>query len=93
MNLLLDTHAFLWFISGVERFSLSTKSTIADPSNRVFLSVASVWEIAIKCSLGKLELEGSFENFIMAWSPIPMTCSKEVNHGIARTPQCSSAPS
>lgn len=56
MRLLLDTHAFLWFISQDERLSASALTAIKDSGNEVFLSVASVWEAIIKHSLGKLPL-------------------------------------
>ena len=45
MRMLLDTHAFLWFVAGEDRFSPETRDLIADVSNEVFLSIVSVWEI------------------------------------------------
>lgn len=59
MRLLLDTHIFLWFISGDQRLSSSALSAIRDPTNAVFLSVASVWEAVVKYQLGKLPLPQS----------------------------------
>lgn len=56
MRLLLDTHIFLWFISGSERLSAELLAPIRDPDNEVFLSVASIWEVSIKAALGKLTL-------------------------------------
>lgn len=56
MDLLLDTHAFLWIAGAEERLSQRARSTWLDQRNRAFLSHASVWEIAIKASLGKLAL-------------------------------------
>jgi PIN domain nuclease of toxin-antitoxin system len=53
---LLDTHAFLWFITGDRRMSSRSRSVIEDPGNDLLLSMASVWEMAIKTSLGKLQL-------------------------------------
>lgn len=64
MRILLDTHAFLWFVAGEERFSPETRELIADVSNEVFLSIVSVWEIAIKHSLGKLDLGEPFEELM-----------------------------
>lgn len=64
MRLLLDTHAFLWFISGDERLSLTARTLIEDGVNEVFVSVASLWEMAIKISLGRLQLAQPFEVFI-----------------------------
>jgi PIN domain nuclease of toxin-antitoxin system len=60
MDLLLDTHAFIWFLNGDIQLPSTLKNLIADTSNRCFLSIASLWEIAIKQSLGKLELQGDF---------------------------------
>jgi PIN domain nuclease of toxin-antitoxin system len=56
MNLLLDTHAFLWFCQDDPALSASAKAAIEDPTNRKIVSVASCWEIAIKAGLGKLHL-------------------------------------
>lgn len=64
MKLLLDTHVFLWFISGDARLPISFRGAIQDPNNNVFLSVASVWETIIKYNLGKLPLPQSPEIYI-----------------------------
>ncbi len=56
MRLLLDTHIFLWFISGDARLSASLKQLICDLDNEVYLSVVSIWEVIIKHGLGKLPL-------------------------------------
>lgn len=56
MNLLLDTHAFLWFVGGCSELSATARQLIEEPANQPFLSAASIWEIAIKLSLGKLRL-------------------------------------
>jgi len=64
MRLLLDTHAFLWFIGGDERLSGKAKEAIADLENEVFLSVASLWEIAVKINIGKLKLPRPFGELI-----------------------------
>lgn len=66
MHLLLDTHAFLWFVSGDERLSSRARRRIQNRRNDKWLSIASVWEIAIKRSLGKLELEISTDDLIDA---------------------------
>lgn len=54
---LLDTHALLWFLNGDEQLSLKARMAVADPQNRCFISMASLWEIAIKMKLGKLDLQ------------------------------------
>ncbi len=58
MRLLLDTHAFLWFIEADARLSSLAAAAIGDPDNERFLSVASIWEIAIKVRNGKLQMKG-----------------------------------
>lgn len=60
MDLLLDTHALIWFLNGDNQLSPTLKNLITDSSNRCFLSIASLWEIAIKTSLRKLALQGDF---------------------------------
>jgi PIN domain nuclease of toxin-antitoxin system len=54
MKILLDTHIFLWFISGDSRLSANIRDAIRDTDNEVYLSVVSIWESIIKYQLGKL---------------------------------------
>lgn len=56
MNLLLDTHAFLWFIEGHPNLSKYARLLIENPINQPFLSLASQWEMAIKVSYGLTRL-------------------------------------
>ncbi len=56
MKILLDTHIFLWFISGDSRLSADVRDAVRDSDNAVYLSVISVWESLIKYQLGKLPL-------------------------------------
>ena len=55
MNLLLDTHVFLWAVSRPHALSAAARKALQDPENRVLFSVVSAWEISIKKSLGKLD--------------------------------------
>ena len=64
MKLLLDTHSFIWFIEDNLSLSLRVRTLIEEPTSEVLLSVASVWEMAIKVSLGRLQLSQPFELFI-----------------------------
>ena len=64
MRLLLDTHAFLWWVDDSAELSRRARSAIADERHECFLSLASCWEIAIKVSIGKLELPAGVERFI-----------------------------
>ena len=57
MKLLLDTHAFLWLNAGDASLTKRARRAIDDVRNERYLSIASVWEMAIKISLGKLSLE------------------------------------
>ncbi|HRY52133.1 MAG TPA: type II toxin-antitoxin system VapC family toxin [Candidatus Paceibacterota bacterium] len=56
MNLLLDTHVFLWWLENHPRLSARAVSAIAHPDNDIYVSAASIWEIGIKHRLGKLPL-------------------------------------
>jgi PIN domain nuclease of toxin-antitoxin system len=56
MKILLDTHIFLWYVGADPKLPDSYQAAILDPGNEVSLSVASLWEIAIKHQLGKLPL-------------------------------------
>ena len=56
MKLLLDTHAFLWFVEGTPDLSATASNAILDDANLLFLSPASYWEICVKVSIGKLTL-------------------------------------
>lgn len=58
MNLLLDTHAFIWWMEGGQDLRPEASSAIADPRAVVAVSVASVWEIAIKRAKGRLRAPG-----------------------------------
>ena len=64
MRLLLDTHAFLWWVEGAPELGKRARTAIANPENEVLFSVASGWELAIKLSLGKLRLDQNLGRFI-----------------------------
>lgn len=57
MKLLLDTHALLWVLGEPGRFSAETLRTLANTHNAVFVSVVSLWEIALKRRIGKLDAD------------------------------------
>ena len=54
MRLLLDTHAFLWWLQGSPRLSALARRQLTDPAAIVHVSAASIWELAIKATLGRL---------------------------------------
>jgi PIN domain nuclease of toxin-antitoxin system len=64
-RLLLDTHAFLWWVNDDPKLAPKAKRAIASAHNECYLSAASCWEMAIKASLGKLRLSKSVELFII----------------------------
>jgi PIN domain nuclease of toxin-antitoxin system len=53
---LVDTQALIWFLNGDKSLSRAARETIEAPANRILVSAASIWEMAIKVSLGKLEV-------------------------------------
>lgn len=61
MAYLLDTHAFLWFVAGDDQLPSSIRKKLSDINQSCFLSIASLWEIAIKKQIGKLDLKIDFE--------------------------------
>ena len=70
MRLLLDTHSLLWFAGGNDRLSRKAREAIEDMSNAVYSSMASLWEMAIKINIGKLELP----------KPLGILVSEQIRH-------------
>jgi PIN domain nuclease of toxin-antitoxin system len=66
VRLLLDTHAWLWWVQDAPRLSRPARRAIANPANQCWLSMASAWEMALKISNGKLRIEGDLEHFLPA---------------------------
>lgn len=66
MRALFDTHTFLWWTDNDRRLSARVRTIIGEGSNELFFSAASGWEIAIKTQLGKLQVPGDVEQFVMA---------------------------
>ena len=64
MKLLLDTHTFLWHADASSQMSATATSLLVDPANELFLSMASVWEIAIKVGINKLTLSAPYATFM-----------------------------
>lgn len=81
MTLLLDTHAFLWWLDDPQLLSEQARDAIADGKNTVYVSAAVAWEIAIKRSLGKLDAPEDLEGAMAAsrFLPLPVT----VPHALA----------
>ena len=64
MRLLLDTHAFLWFLLDDQKLKVTARNLIGDPNNDIEVSPATYWEIAIKIALRKYALPEPFEVFM-----------------------------
>jgi PIN domain nuclease of toxin-antitoxin system len=75
VDLLLDTHVLLWWDQDDRRLSREARHAIADMGNRVFVSAASPWEIAIKARKGKLRFTGSPAALIDANGFLPLAIS------------------
>jgi PIN domain nuclease of toxin-antitoxin system len=65
MNILLDTHTLLWFYNGDNQLSKNVEIQIKDVTNSCFISIVSLWEITIKYSIGKLELDDSLNDLFL----------------------------
>jgi hypothetical protein len=64
MKLLLDTHTFIWFVTDHPRLSVTAKALIESGNNEILVSIVSLWEIALKMSLGKLNMGATFDQLI-----------------------------
>ncbi len=64
MKLLLDTHIFIWFVIDHPKLNTRAKTLIEDNNSEVLVSVVSLWEIAIKMSLGKLTMGATFDELV-----------------------------
>lgn len=64
MKLLLDTHALIWFQAGDRRLSKAARQAIEADDAELLISAATVWEMAIKASLGRLQLSGPVDVYI-----------------------------
>jgi len=81
VKVLIDTHAFLWLITDDDRLSQTARKTFLNPQNSLFFSAASLWEICIKKSLGKLSLKSGWLQTIqnelkvnaIQWLPIEIS--------------------
>lgn len=60
MQYLIDTHVFIWFMEASPTFSPIAKSIMLDKNNEILISIASLWEISIKHSIGKLPLQRNY---------------------------------
>ena len=72
MNILLDTHALIWFLEGDDKLSDVAIKHIENPINQKYISIVSYWEMAIKISLNKLELSSTLPETIKTIEKLPI---------------------
>ena len=87
MNLLLDTHALIWVFDNNPILSKEARDAIADGHNAVFISAVTAWEIAIKRSLKKLELQGDYQNGLKRYRFTPLSISTKHALAVEELPQ------
>jgi len=86
VNLLLDTHTVLWWLSDDPALSETARAAIADPENTVFLSAVVMWEIRIKQSIGKLDLPDNFGEVLDEQRFAELAVTVDHAHTIAELP-------
>jgi PIN domain nuclease of toxin-antitoxin system len=64
MRLLIDTHSFIWWIQDDKRLSTAARALLRDRANEVFVSIATIWEIAIKVGVGRLRMPPELRVFL-----------------------------
>jgi PIN domain nuclease of toxin-antitoxin system len=77
VRVLLDTHALLWWLGDDPKLSPTARAAVADPTNEVFVSAASAWEVATKVRIGELpgaeQLASDFADVIAAEGFLPLS--------------------
>ncbi len=95
MKILLDTHAFLWFMQG-QNLSQKAQEAFLDTENNLYFSSVSYWEICIKCSIGRLELASNWAKLFdqeMVINTIKwLSIEKEHSRGIIDLPMLHKDP-
>jgi PIN domain nuclease of toxin-antitoxin system len=81
MRILLDTHIFLWFVSGDAQLPTNVRDAIRNPDNEVYLSAVSIWEAIVKYQLGKLPLPESPETYLPKQRDLHQVASLALNEG------------
>jgi len=66
MDIVLDTHVVWWFLNGNEKTPKTVRETILNAENTIYVSIATIWEVAIKMSIGKMNFDGGIDGFIEA---------------------------
>ena len=86
-RLLLDTHVILWMLADSSELSSEVRRRLADPSRAVYVSAASVWEIAIKSALGKLRAPDDLPALMEATNLAPLPVTWRHAHHVGSLPE------
>ncbi|MFP4289262.1 MAG: type II toxin-antitoxin system VapC family toxin [Bacteroidales bacterium] len=87
MNLLVDTHALIWFITDDAKLPNAVRQIMEDSQNYCFVSIATYWEIGIKHSIGRLDLKADLETIFQiieetGFETLPITVSQILQNTI-----------
>jgi len=86
MNYLLDTHAFIWAISEKSKLSQQVRLTLENPANIIYISAVTFWEISLKFSIGKLNIDGISPGALpelalqLGFELLPLSAAEAANH-------------
>jgi PIN domain nuclease of toxin-antitoxin system len=86
LRFLLDTHLLLWWLANDLSLPSEAKPLIADPANAIFVSTVSLWEIWLKCSIGKLEVPADFDQRLAAEQLILLPLESDHARGVLNLP-------
>lgn len=86
MKLLLDTHAALWWLADDARVGRNAERQLSDETNRVLLSAAVIWEVAIKRSLGKLQAPADLAQTLLNAGAQPLAVTLDHAAGVEELP-------
>ena len=76
MNLLLDTHAVLWFLAGIDRLCAEARTAITT-AERAYVSAATIWELSVKVARGRIEAPPDFTNRLLKNGMLPLALEWE----------------
>ena len=86
MKLLLDTHVLLWWLDDSPSLSEDARRALADGGNPAFISAAAIWEISIKCAIGKLKVPRNFRRVLDAQPFEALDITPEHAHAVGDLP-------
>lgn len=86
MNLLLDTHALLWWLDDAPELASAAREAVADPENTVFLSAVVIWELRIKQALGKVDLPERFRRVLEEQPFVGLPVTLDHAHAVVDLP-------